>query len=145
MISVNYQMCDPEMRKPLFSIVPQFFRLPGHRFGEQVQKLFRSSLMSSVESLQIDDNCVLNGTFTDNQISFPQAYRLTNISISFWTFDQCIHLLIQLPSQLHSLTVTIATLTEYQERFNSKIRSVGGISPLNISINLYSFRFRVLI
>jgi hypothetical protein len=129
-------MCYPEMRKPLFSIVPQFFRLPSHDLGEELATLFRSSLMRFVQSFELDDNCMLNGTFNDDQLCLPQANRLTHIRISFWNFDQCVHLLIQLGSQLHSFTVTIATLTEHQHRLNSEIRSVSNISRFDISMNL---------
>ena len=142
---MNYQMCHPEMRKPLISIVPQFLRLPNISLGKDVVTLFRSSLMRSVRSLELDDNCILDTTFNDNRLSLPQADRLIHIRISFWRFDQCVNLLIQLGSQLHSLIVTIASLTEYQDILNSEIRSVSNISQFDISMNLYSFRSRVLI
>jgi len=133
------------MRKPLFSIIPQFFRLPSHDLGEELATVSRSSLMRYVQSFELDDNCMLSGTLNDRELYFPQAIRLTHIRISFWNFDLCVHLLIQLGSQLQSFTVTIATVTEHQHRLNSEIRSVSNISRFDISMNFCSFRSHVLI
>ncbi|CAF3503041.1 unnamed protein product [Rotaria sp. Silwood1] len=130
-------MCYPEMRKPLFSIVPQFFLLPNHGLGKELSTLFRSSLMRFVQSLELDDNCMLTGALNDDEFYFPQAIRLTHIRISFWTFNQCVHLLIQLGSQLDSFTVTIGTLTEHQHWLISDIRSISCPNLKQMTITMY--------
>ncbi|CAF1502011.1 unnamed protein product, partial [Rotaria sordida] len=59
--------------------------------------------MHSVQSLKLDDNCMLLVTVYNGQSHFDQLSRLTHLRISLWNFYQCIDLLSQLGSQLHSL------------------------------------------
>lgn len=121
-------MCYPEMRKPLLSIVPQFFLLPNGYLGGNLITLLHSSLMRQVQSLELDENCLLSRSITGARLRIPGAVLLTDIRISFWDFDQCFGLLIQLGSQLHSLTVSIAMLYENQQTLISEIQSVSKIS-----------------
>jgi hypothetical protein len=122
------------LRKPLFSIVPQYFILPNFSLGETLSALCRSSFMGSVESFEVDDNCILTETFNDDELRFDQVIRLTHLRISLWNFDQCVHLLNQLGSQLHSFTVTIGDVFEEQPNLIPKIRSVSKILRFNISM-----------
>jgi hypothetical protein len=125
------------MRKPLFSCVPQFFLLPNYSLGARLSTLCRSSLMRSVESFELDDNCILTESFEDNQLRFDQVIRLTHIRISFLNFDQCVYLLKQMGSQLHSFTVTIGYVFEQEPDLITKIRSVSKIYRFNISMNIF--------
>ena len=74
--------------------------------------------------------------FADDEWRFHQVTPLTHIRISLLNFDQCIHLLNQLGSQLHSFIVTIVLVSNYQSPALSKIRSVSRISGFNILMNL---------
>jgi len=123
------------MRKPLLSIVPQFFLLSNCSFSKEVATLCRSSLMHSVESFELDDNCILSEIVGDDKLHFHQVTRLTYIRISFWNFHQCIHLLNQLGSQLHSFIVTIGDICDYNPYVPSKIGSVSKIFRFNILMN----------
>lgn len=123
------------MRKPLLSIVPQFFLLPNESIGADLVTLLHSSLMRQVQSFELDDNCLLSSSITGDQLRIPEAVQLTHIRISFWDFEQCVGLLIQFGSQLHSLTVTIAMHYENQQTLNTVIQSVGNISRFDMSMN----------
>ena len=123
-------------RKPLFTIVPQYFLLPNFSIGKEIATFCRSSLMRSVQSFELDDNCSLVECLADRELRFDQVPRLTHIRISLWHFHQCIHLLKQLGSQLHSFTVTIGDVPEYDPTSSSQMRSVSKISRFDILIYL---------
>ena len=92
--------------------------------------------MRSVQSFELDDNCMLYGMLSDNELRFHQVTQLTHIRISFGSFYQCIHLLNQLGSQLHSFIVTIATVSADNPYIYWKIESVSKTSQFNILMNL---------
>jgi hypothetical protein len=122
-------------RKPLFSTMPQFFPLPSYGLGKKIATLYRSSLMHSVQSFEMDENCILLENFYSNGLLFAQTNQLTHIRISFWDFGQCVHLLNEIGSQLHSFTVTITRVFEHQSHLNTEISSVNNISRFDISMN----------
>jgi hypothetical protein len=93
--------------------------------------------MRSVQSFELDDICMLAGSPWDDGLRFDQAIRLTHIHISFFKFRECIYLLNQLGSQLHSFTVNIECIREYDRDLISKIRLVSKISRFDISMNLF--------
>ncbi|CAF1123221.1 unnamed protein product, partial [Rotaria sordida] len=104
-------MFSLEMRKPLFAITPQFVALPDCTLGKNVATLCRSSLMHSIQSLEFDENLILTIIFANGELYFDQLSRLTHLRITLWGFHQCLHLLNQLASQLHSFTVTISKIS----------------------------------
>lgn len=124
-------------RKPLFTIVPQYVLLPNFSIGEKVTSFCRSSLMHSVQSFELDDNCCLVRRHGDDELCFDQVTRLTHIRISLWHFDRCIHLLNQLGSQLHSFQVNIGQVCQSEPILSSKMRSVSKISQFGNSMNLF--------
>jgi hypothetical protein len=130
-------MIDIGKRKPLFSIVPQIFTLLNDGLGKKVSVLCRSSPMRSLESFELDDNCMLAERLQDDQLRFDNVIRLTNLRISLWNFDQCVHLLNQMGSQLHSFTVTIEDVFEEQAYLISEIRSVSKISLIDILMSFF--------
>ncbi|CAF4561599.1 unnamed protein product [Rotaria sp. Silwood2] len=113
------------MRKPLFAIIPQFVVLPNCTFEENVATLCRSSLMRSIQSFEFDENLMLTIRFTNRQLYFDQLSRVTHLRISLWSFNQCIHLLNQLDSQLHSFTVTVAKVFGNQFYLISEMKSIS--------------------
>jgi hypothetical protein len=121
---------------PLFSFIPQYFVLPKFSYGEKVRTLCCSSIMRSVQSFELDDNCMVYEMLSDNELRFHQVTQLTHIRISFGSFYQCIHLLNQLGSQLHSFIVTIATISDDNPYIDWKIESVSKTSQFNILMNL---------
>ncbi|CAF1300919.1 unnamed protein product [Adineta steineri] len=123
--------------KPLISFVPQYFVLPDYNYGKEVATLCRSSLLRSVQSFELDDNCVLVKTLADDELRFHQLTRLTHIRISFWNFDACIHLLNQLGSQLHSFIVTIGQVSDYNPYVPTKILSISCPHLKQMSITIY--------
>ncbi len=120
------------MRQPLSFLIPQYFIVQHHKYSQNVVNLCRSSLMSSIQSFELDDNCIVSEIFPNDEWRFHQATRLTHIRISFLNFEQCIYLLNQLGSQLHSFIVTVFIVCNYQSPELSKIRSVSGVSGFNI-------------
>jgi hypothetical protein len=125
-----------EMRKPLFTIVAEYFLLPfSSSLSEKLATFCRSSLMRSLQSFELDDNCIIYETLDDDELRFDQVIRLTHLRICFWDLDDCVHLLNQLGSQLHSLTVTIGFIFQNHPRITPEITSVNEIFRFNISIN----------
>jgi hypothetical protein len=103
--------------------------------GEEVATLCRSSLMHSVQSFELDDNCLLAGMLDENELHFGLATRLTHVRISLWDFSECVRLLNEIGPQLHSLTVTIASVFDYIPNVTREMRSVSKISRFDISIH----------
>ena len=123
------------IRQSLFALVPEFFLIPNDGFGKHVASLCRSSLMCGIQSLELDENCILTERIANGQLQFDQASQLTNLQISFWNFNQCIHLLNQLGSQLHSFTVTIAFVFDQDPDVMYSIKSVSENFRFHISMN----------
>ena len=121
----SFKMTHAGRREPLFALVPEFFLLPKDSFGEQVAKLCRSSLMRSIQSFELDENCIVTERLDDGQLRFDQVYQLIDLRMSLWNFDQCVHLLNQLGSQLHSFTVTIGFVFNHVPGRISRIKSVS--------------------
>ncbi|CAF1469192.1 unnamed protein product [Adineta ricciae] len=118
--TVSRHMCYPEMRKPLLSIVPQFFLLRNDSIGAHLATLLQSSLMRQVQSFELDDNCLLSGPITGEQLRIPEAVQLTHI--------RC---------QLQSLTVTIAMSNENRETLNNVIQSISCPNLKHLTIKMY--------
>lgn len=91
--------------------------------------------MRSVQSFEIDDNCIVNERLDANQLRFDQVIQLTHLRISFWNFNQCVHLLNQLGCQLHSLTMTLACIYDNEPCRTPKITSVSDRFSFSIPIN----------
>jgi hypothetical protein len=84
--------------------------------------------MRSVQSFELDENCMLTTALGDDILRSDQVTRLTHIRISFSDFDQCVDLLNELGSQLQSFTVNIGYVSDYAPSSSSNIRSVNNIS-----------------
>ncbi|CAF2825535.1 unnamed protein product [Rotaria sp. Silwood2] len=125
------------MCKPLFSIVPQYFLLPKYIIGEKLSALWRSSFMRSIESFELDDNGILVERLGDDELRFDQVIRLTHLRISLWHFDQCVHLLNQLGSQLYSFTVTIGDIFEEEPNLIPKIRLISCPNLKQMTMTIY--------
>ena len=123
----NFQSTYGGIRKPLFAKVPEFFLIRDGILGHEIASLCRSSLMRSIQSFELDENCILTDRVGDGQLQFDQASQLTNLQISFWNFDRCIHVLNQLGSRLHSLTITIAFVFDDHPDMIYRIKSVSEI------------------
>jgi len=117
-----------EESRPLYTTVPEDIAMGKCIFDERLTPLCHSSFMRSIQSFEFDDRCMLAGALFDDELRFDQVIRLTHIRISFFNFNQCIHLLNQLGSQLHSFTVNIRYISQYETDLISKIRLVSKIS-----------------
>ena len=123
-------------RKPLFSIVPEFFLIPSYGpIGEELPLLCRSSFMRSIQLFELDDNYILNET-PRHPLCYDQLVQLTHLRISLWCIDQCLDLLNCLGTQLQSFTVVIATVFENaSDLITDKIKTVTDILSIVNSIN----------
>ncbi|CAF4263237.1 unnamed protein product [Adineta steineri] len=92
-------------RQPLFSILPQLFDYEDIDMGRKISAFRCSSLMRSVISFELDDDCILPKLLTSDELFFPQSPHLSHLRITLWSFAECIRLLRQLGSQLHSFVV----------------------------------------
>jgi hypothetical protein len=94
-------------REPLSCIIPQFVRLEGTVGGRILSAVRCSSLMRSIVSFELDDDCILPSIINADGLFFPQSIQLTHIRITLNEFDDCVYLLNQLGSQLCSFTISI--------------------------------------
>jgi len=92
--------------------------------------------MRSIISLELDKDCILPRLVSDDDLFFPQSPHLTHICVTLRRFDDCIHLLNQLGSQLQSFAVSLV-ITRLQRDSNtiSRMTSVNICFQFNISIN----------
>jgi hypothetical protein len=91
--------------------------------------------MRSIVSFELDEDCVLPKLVSDDDLFLSQSPHLTHIRVTLNDFDNCIRLLNQLGSQLHSFAVNI-TYTVIRERdTTSRMASVNNYFQFNISIN----------
>lgn len=81
--------------------------------------------MRSVESFELDESCILLEVLEEHELRFDQTLRLTDLRVSFHSFNQCVHLLNQLGSQLHSFKVTFELIYEAEPRISPEITSVS--------------------
>ncbi|CAF0823531.1 unnamed protein product [Adineta steineri] len=94
-------------RQPLFSISSQFFDYEDVAMDQKISAFRCSSLMRSIVSFELGDNCILPKLLTSDELFFPQSPHLTHLRITLWSFDDCIRLLSQLGLQLRSFVVNL--------------------------------------
>jgi hypothetical protein len=137
--------CLEWRKQPLFTIVPQCFLLPRCIIGEQITELCRSTMMRSIQSFHLDDNCCLSELFRKGEMRFNEVPRLTHIRISLSDFDQCVNLLLELGSQLHSFTVTLGNCFSYEPILTSDLELVSDNEIDLVFQRTYSSRSHILI
>ena len=92
--------------------------------------------MRSIISFELDDDCILPKLANNDELFFPQSPHLTHIRVTLRFFDECIHLLNQLGSQLHSFTVSLVNPgPRRNSNAISRIASVNICFLFDISIN----------
>ena len=93
----------------LFSVLPQLYSIAMTKSVCLTVSAFRSSrFMRSVVSFELDEDCILPKLIEDEVLFFPHSFRLTHIRTTLLYLDDCIDLLNQLGSQLHSFAVSLA-------------------------------------
>ncbi len=110
---------------PLFSTIPQFVLLNNNDSARILSKFLCSSIIRSIVTFELDDDCVLLDVFNDSWLFFPQSIQLTDIRVTLFQFDHCICLLNQLDFQLCSFAVSIMNVSLPNVDILSKIKSVS--------------------
>ena len=129
-------LSDLTIRNPLCTVVPQFFAMPVDSIGRKITAFLCSSLIQSVQSLEVDDNCIFVEILAKGTEGFSLATRLTHLRIGLWNLFTCIDLLNHIGSQLQSFTVTVACVSDYDPPDGCGLRRVSLISLTDISIDL---------
>jgi hypothetical protein len=112
----------------LSCVIPQFVRLEGS-VGDRIISTVRcSTFMRSIVSLELDMYCILPDVMNPDGLFFPQSIQLSHIQITLNEFDDCVHLLTQLGSQLCSFAVSIVDVYVQKADIISQISSVSNIS-----------------
>ena len=93
--------------------------------------------MHSVRSFELDDNCFLTEILDQDQLRFGLAIRLIHVRISVMDFAQCIDLLNEIGSQLHSFIVIIRWVLDDQLGVTLRTSSVSKVSWLHIPIHSF--------
>jgi hypothetical protein len=120
----------------LFSVLPQLSSIGTMKSSLTISAFRCSRFMRSIISFELDEDCILPKLIKDDDLFFPQSSRLTHIRITLLFLDDCIHLLNQLGSQLHSFAVSLAYPTlRRNSNAISRIASVNICFLFDISIN----------
>jgi len=120
----------------LFSVLPQLSSIDMMDSSLTISDFRCSRFMHSIISFELDEYCILPELVNDDDLFFPQSSRLTHIRITLFYLDDCIHLLNQLGSQLHSFAVSLV-YPALRRNSNpiSRIASVNICFLFDISIN----------
>ena len=110
---------------PLFSDLPQVFRIPGDLFYELLLFFRHSPIVSSITSFEFDPDCALSFPPNDTELFFPRSHNLTHINITFYQFGDCVRLLNQIGGQLQSIDVRIMRVDLSEEFDLSQISLVS--------------------
>jgi hypothetical protein len=116
-------------REPLMSLIPQLVLLAECIVDKSLSAIRYSSLMRSIVSFELDDDCILSQGFDPDGLFFPQSIRLTHIRITLNYFRDCVRLLNELGSQLCSFTISVVYV-RHDDKFDtiSQIASVSNVS-----------------
>lgn len=68
-------------------MLPQLFDYEDVALGQKISTFHRSSLIRSIISFELDDECILSKLFTSDEIFFPQSPRLTYLRTTLWIFN----------------------------------------------------------
>ena len=109
--------------------------MPAYSMGEKISAFLCSSLIQSVQSLEIDDSCIFMQIIAENTVGFSLATRLTHLRVALYSFFGCIELLNHIGSQLQSFTVTVAAVSDYDPPGDYETKRVSPVSRSNISID----------
>ena len=121
---------------PLFSIVPQFVYIEGALYDSLLSFIRGSPIMRSIISFEFDHDCGLLVPLNNEGFFFAQSPYLNHVSVTLGRIPDCVRLLNQLGSQLHSFNVRIVHVYQGDDDITSEIKSVSYIF-------LYS-RFRLI-
>jgi len=93
--------------------------------------------MYSIISFELDPDCVVSISPSDEGLFFSQSPNLNHISITLSQFHDCVHLLNQLGSQLYSFAVSIIHV-RLSEKFDAQMPLVSSFlhSVISILLNL---------
>ena len=128
---------DNKLHKlPLYSTVPQFVYIEGNLYRSLLSFIRRSPIMRSIISFEFDHDCGLLVPRKDEGLFFAQSPYLNHVSVTLRRIPDCIRLLSQLGSQLHSFNVRMVHIYQDDDDLTSEIESVS-------CIFLYS-RFRLI-
>ncbi|CAF1467634.1 unnamed protein product [Rotaria sordida] len=94
--------------------------------------------MRSIISFELDEDCVLPRLVSDDDLFFPQSPHLTHIRVTLRYFDDCIHLLNQLGSQLYSFTVSLVYSSIRESNMISRMTSIS--CPYLKELTITSYR-----
>ncbi|CAF3802849.1 unnamed protein product [Rotaria sordida] len=109
---------------PLFSTVPQLFYLNDLLAEKLVLFIHCSPFMRSIVSFEYDHDCALSVPSGDKGLFFTQSPHLTHVSITLRQFHDCVCLLNQLGSQLHSFSVSIVHVRLDENNSISQLTSI---------------------
>jgi len=124
-----------EMHGCLFLVITRLFDIETTDPCREICDFRRSRFMLSIISFELDEDCILPYLVNDDDLFFPQSSHLTHIRVTLRHFDDCILLLTQLGSQLHSFAVSLVF---------THLRRHSNIIPLLIPVNI-CFQFSISI
>ncbi|CAF1165656.1 unnamed protein product [Adineta steineri] len=122
---------------PLFSIVPQFVFIED-RFVNPILSVIRCSpIMRPIHSFAFDNDAALGVPINHDKLFFAQSSYLTHISITLRELSDCVRLLNQLDSAVHSFTVSVRTVYLGDEISMSQIESICCTNLKQLTMTVY--------
>jgi hypothetical protein len=100
MVSLMHGRC-------LFSVLPQLSSIDMMESSQTISSFLSSRFVCSIISFELDEYCIFPTLVNNDDLFFPQSSRLTHIRLTLRYLDNCIDLLNQLGSQLHSFAVSL--------------------------------------
>ncbi|CAF0789076.1 unnamed protein product [Rotaria sordida] len=96
-----------------------------------------SPIMSLITSFEFDPDCVISIPSSDEKLFFPQTSHLTHISITFHQFGDCVRLLNQIGTQLHSFVVSMMHVYLSEELDLSQISLISCPNLKELKMTIY--------
>ncbi|CAF4264743.1 unnamed protein product, partial [Adineta steineri] len=133
---------------PLFSIVPQFVFIEDKLINPVFSVIRCSPIMRPIHSFAFDNDAALGIPVNHDKLFFAQSSYLTHISITLCKLSDCVRLLNQLGSAVHSFTVSMRTVYLGDEINMSQIESIccPNLKQLTMMVyrNILSYKEYVL-
>jgi hypothetical protein len=114
-------------------MVPQSVYIEGKLIDPVLLFIRSSPVMRSINSFEFEHNVALFVPINNEQFFFAQSTYLTHVSVTLRQLPDCVRLLNQLGSQIHSFTVSIIHAYRGDENIISQIESVSCMSQFDIS------------
>ncbi|CAF3118465.1 unnamed protein product [Rotaria sp. Silwood2] len=134
-IGIHYDLDTHDW--PLFSTVPQSVHMEVQLIDSVLLFIRWSPLMHSIKSFEFDHDVVLVVPVNNDKLFFAKSSYLTHVSITLLELSDCVRLLNELGSQLHSFIVSIMHVCLDDEDIISEIEAIYCYNLKELKMTMY--------